>query len=388
MKELSIEEKAKRYDDLLVKLQEAKVDNDVCDERYCCVIDNIVPELKESDGERIRKNLIELFHDTVSNDEIFSDYGLDKTEVLDWLEKQGEQKSAKNILEAWKDMRFEVYQQASGNRHEPNYSDDTTKMFSLNDIDEIIEKMSEQKPFDYENANIQHKDFAPKVEPKFKNGQWIVWQDKCYKVNYNGCGYELIDQDGLSTSLEYSTIDDNAHFLTIQDAKDGDMIYVSTEEKGIQAIFYKYEGGIIYFHCNLCGDFIADGYMPIGAIEFVSPLQKVHYQRFFEKMHEAGYEWDADTLELKKIEQKPAWSEEDKVMLDEIIDFFENGTVKLQHDLSLYASWLKSLTGRYTWKPSDEQMDVLLSEVTAWTKGCPKQIVLESLYNDLKKLKG
>ena len=60
MKQLSIEEKAKAYDDLLVKLQEAKVDNNVCDERYCCVIDDIVPELKESEGESIRKRLIEL----------------------------------------------------------------------------------------------------------------------------------------------------------------------------------------------------------------------------------------------------------------------------------------------------------------------------------------
>jgi hypothetical protein len=67
MKELTIEEKAKAYDELLVKLQEAKVDNNVCDERYCCVIDDIVPELKENEDERIRKKLIELFHDTVSS---------------------------------------------------------------------------------------------------------------------------------------------------------------------------------------------------------------------------------------------------------------------------------------------------------------------------------
>ena len=29
----------------------------------------------------------------------------------------------------------------------------------------------------------------------------------------------------------------------------------------------------------------------------------------------------------------------------------------------------------------------LQREVKGWTKGCPKQIVLESLYQDLKKLK-
>ena len=76
-------------------------------------------------------------------------------DILSWLEKQVEKPQGKTALEAWRDMRLEVYQQASGNRHEPNYSDDTTKMFSLNDIDEIIEKISEQKS-------------ADKVEPKFQ----------------------------------------------------------------------------------------------------------------------------------------------------------------------------------------------------------------------------
>lgn len=97
---------------------------------------------------------------------------------------------------------------------------------------------------------------------------------------------------------------------------------------------------------------------------------------------EKGAKWNAA--------QKSTWSEEDEVIIDEIIYFLENGTVKLQHDLSLYASWLKSLRDRYlknTWKPSDEQMEALLSEVNAWTKGCPKQKILKSLYQDLKKLK-
>lgn len=63
--------------------------------------------------------------------------------IDDLLEKNRPQ--GKSTLESWKDMRLEVYQQASGNRHEPNCSDDTTKMFSLNDIDEIFEKIAEKK---------------------------------------------------------------------------------------------------------------------------------------------------------------------------------------------------------------------------------------------------
>lgn len=56
-----------------------------------------------------------------------------------WLNKK--QKPTHTAKEMWKEMRHEVYTQASGNRHEPNCSDDSTKMFSLCDIDEIFEKI-------------------------------------------------------------------------------------------------------------------------------------------------------------------------------------------------------------------------------------------------------
>ena len=106
-------------------------------------IEKAFPEFKESEDERIRKSLIALIKEIKLQP-------LKRLEdwngMLDWLEKQGEQKpQGKSSLEVWKDMRFEVYQQASGNRHEPNYSDDATKMFSLNDIDEIFEKIAEKQ---------------------------------------------------------------------------------------------------------------------------------------------------------------------------------------------------------------------------------------------------
>ena len=88
MKELSIKEKAERYDELLEKLRKAKEDNNVCDERYCCVIDDIVPELKESEDEGIRKGLIDFVNQYGDNF-----YGqISKEHAIAWLEKQGEQK--------------------------------------------------------------------------------------------------------------------------------------------------------------------------------------------------------------------------------------------------------------------------------------------------------
>lgn len=98
----------------------------------------------------------------------------------------------------------------------------------------------------------------------------------------------------------------------------------------------------------------------------------------------------SDDYEL--VEQNSSWGEEDERMLDEIIDFFENGTVKLQHDLSLYASWLKFIKNRVqpqnTWKPSDEQMKALSAiNVTGGISYAGQGQELINLYNDLKKLK-
>ena len=82
------EEKAKRYDELLLKLQKAKVDDNVCDEMYYRVIDDIVPELKESEDEKIRKGIIRNLEYLMNSSEGFVKDELEKR--IAWLEKQGE----------------------------------------------------------------------------------------------------------------------------------------------------------------------------------------------------------------------------------------------------------------------------------------------------------
>jgi hypothetical protein len=55
------------------------------------ILDDIFPELAESEGEKVRKALIEMVRDR-TGDELWVDYNVHKEEVLAWLEKQGEQK--------------------------------------------------------------------------------------------------------------------------------------------------------------------------------------------------------------------------------------------------------------------------------------------------------
>ena len=232
----------------------------------------LIPELKESEDEKIRKDLITFL------DEIWhlgKNANFDKWDKSDcsnwiaWLEKQAEQKSqGKSALEAIKEEKVD-------------------------------------------NAN--------KVEPKFKVGDWIVWQDKCYKVNYNGCGYELVDQNGLSTSLEYGNIDENARLWDItKDAKEGDIIYA--ESKFIIfdfiVIFSKLENKNVWVYCSVCSDddyygddldhwdFDSDkGFIDLDSYKFY-PASKELCDILFKSMKENGYKWDGNIIKSLTTSRK------------------------------------------------------------------------------------
>lgn len=98
MKELSIEEKAKAYDEA-VKVIKDNLDalNEITETGSNVVnIQSIrncfyraFPELKESEDERIRKALIDYFEDAIKADENpLQRYGIHTDEVIDWLENQ------------------------------------------------------------------------------------------------------------------------------------------------------------------------------------------------------------------------------------------------------------------------------------------------------------
>lgn len=82
MKELSIEQKAKAYDEAIKKAK-SKIKNDKDHVLYEDDIIEIFPELKESEDERIRKALITYFGD---EDESYD--GIPYPSILAWLEKQ------------------------------------------------------------------------------------------------------------------------------------------------------------------------------------------------------------------------------------------------------------------------------------------------------------
>ena len=95
MKQLSIEEKAKAYDkaietfDVILNLDNVKESGTI----FVDDIRKIFPELAESEDEKIRKAVINVFA-THKDYEIF--FGASVKDILAWLEKQGQQKQEWN----------------------------------------------------------------------------------------------------------------------------------------------------------------------------------------------------------------------------------------------------------------------------------------------------
>ncbi len=103
MKELSIEEKAKRYDEILARAKGANVPyykEDIMS-KVKEFVDYLLPELKESEDEKIRKELIDYLKEFVP----FDDTG----RYIAWLEKQGEQKAIKHNNDATIDSNLNDY---------------------------------------------------------------------------------------------------------------------------------------------------------------------------------------------------------------------------------------------------------------------------------------
>ena len=177
-----------RYKDALEKLQEALAPKDGREisglTRSC--IESIFPELKESEDERIRKEIIE-----------YIKTGTYHKDWIAWLEKQGTSYTKKDIDDAYlkgiTDTKNEIKKQ-----HEANYQirkDIATFIFNYKgEIKDrakwmnylgvkisFVEKQDNKKPqgkLALEAVNeekVNNKNCATdKVEPKFKVGDWVV----------------------------------------------------------------------------------------------------------------------------------------------------------------------------------------------------------------------
>ena len=296
IKELSIEEKAKLYDEAIERAYtllrgERKGD---------AWIHKLLPELAESENERIRKALIK-YLEVLDDEEIR--YGVSFKEMRSWLEKQREQTTDKIIERARTEKQRVLLTETNGDAHIDwdcrNLQDVKLLLkYGLEYIDAQLEKQGEQVP-------------ADKVGPKFKVGDWVV---RDY-VNSHDISrvteVEQLDNEIFGYTLDNGTYfsgtwQESYHLWTIKDAKDGDVL---VDKYGNILL---YEGNLSYaLYDSYCyGNekyFIEQG----GAhmIECTYPAAKEQRDLLFQKMKEAGYEWDAEKKELRENKSDSACNE-------------------------------------------------------------------------------
>ena len=134
-------------------------------------LETLYPELKESEDERIRKGLINYFNHHKNGINIF--YGIKGDDILAWLEKQGDSpiKWNKNTKDCKPKVSHSVLMKTTHGIAEGEWQGEQWHQYRwaglVRDADVLswielsdLEKQDEQKPFDYENANIQQKDWA------------------------------------------------------------------------------------------------------------------------------------------------------------------------------------------------------------------------------------
>lgn len=255
----------RKYEDALKRAKELLDDMDKGDYFASKAdIENIFPELKENESkdEKIRKAIIAY----ISHGQ---HCGVSNKDMIAWLEKQGEQNSV-FTMPPFKAENFYV-SKVDGKIHDMTYN-----------------------PTD-------------KVEQKIKVGDWVVKGDTIAQIlDIQKQYYVGIDINGKDFTLSKFLNDDEIHLWTIQDAKDGDVLVASDDSIFLFA-------GVDDCACKYYVALTTDNYLNINkeakggyweTSRAVYPATKEQRDLLFQKMKDAGYEWDAGKKELKKIEQK------------------------------------------------------------------------------------
>ena len=412
-----MEDYKKKYEDALELMKDWHNDS-TTSQKEKVLIEAAFPELAESEDERMLCEIKQYIKDQGDKPTGLPNGSVAVADMVAWLEKQG------NLMGALQEANKKIGELVEENYYlkeqgEQKESYDTCVSTPLNDKKTpygekrdfgYFKKQNDQKPVCEQTVkNLQNNSFrrmferkpTDKVEPKFKIGDWVVFKNRhqsIYQVEKIEDGCYILRHTHGGTFRVCILHDESLRLWTIQDAKDGDVLYLDLMcgktfiYNGINpnmAILYSFiisnDGeDVLPYH-------IGKPNTGIGYIEesknIIHPATKEQRDLLFQKLKEAGYEWDEVKRELKKIEQKSVkWSEEDDANIIRALAFIENTNIKDVDEIKeSVINWLKSLRPQNRWKPSEEQLEALKNQCVC-KKSTETGAHLCELYNDLKKL--
>ena len=389
MKELSIEEKAKAYDEALKVLHKydgahIMFTQDLKEEMF--------PELKEEfENEKMIKSmtrLVKTFYDC----NFPTPEGFERKDMLAWLEKQ---KPADKI-----EPKFHEGDWIITNKNHIWYVSETPETTSY--LYRLINQYGKVEVAEFEIVDKKARlwtiqDAKDGDILSYRNGQWIfIYKEKIdnntfsYYTLYSTIHQDLTINDSGFTLLSDAIVPATKEQRDILFSKIKESGYEwdaekkelkKIEQKSVDNVKSKFEVGNTIWHKVHKGS--------LGAFHIVG-------------IENSRYIGDDNTTidisiadkDYELVDQKPAWSEGDERIIDGLISICDEAqddiprlSARFSHVEAL-KKWLTSLKDRVQpqpqWKPSDEQMEALWEVY----KGGEEQAALASLYSDLKKLRG
>lgn len=144
------------------------------------------------------------------------------------------------------------------------------------------------------------------IKPKFKVGDWIVFNGLTLYINEVLKGYyRTISKGGTPNSYDWN-IDNAARLWTIQDAKDGDVLWHSDSASNGIFIFKEIRNnGKVLCYC----DYDSEDHFCLGehhtccwtSSKYIKPATREQRDLLFKRIQESGYIWDANKKELINI---------------------------------------------------------------------------------------
>lgn len=371
-------------------------------------IEYIFPELKESEDERIRKEIIKAIHNYA--------FRLEEkipTEWLDWLEKQKNKDTLIKELGEYKTKYIQetIDKQLNKRNMQENNDDKRLRKTTIDFLKEFADKgyenavecidwLEKQKPVELSKSAYTNNKNVIEYADKYSHQIWEKLMDNYKRItNYSiGCNdvsdivlnsiidtYNWLEKQKPIT-IDINTMVDKFAHTEVKGYGIPSMIEVDAYRRGIEDTlnvglnleqkpveWSKWDEDILF---NIQQD-------------YQDKLNR-NSCKSIEQYYINVINWIEELKGRALSQSKKEWSEEDEKMLNSCIAAIYAADYYDINDKSEMEEFLKSLKPQSHWKPSDEQMYFLnwlqlnLGDGLVAEKA---RNVIESLYNDLKKLK-
>ena len=433
---MTTEEKAKAYDEALEKTRIYR-DNARIAEDYIAVAryENIFPQLRESEDERIRNEIITFIEQAIHSGGGVSVSKEKEDKWIAYLEKQKELPFVKDVVLGFPGLYFYDGERMHfrGNpalEDSPYYfamkqQEEKQKDFAADEYwrgfkngrDEVLANpdrfnlQEKQK----EPENVSASTMAPSCwaeEPSLQKEQKpakciedSVKFEEGFKAGResglrDGQKYVLnnLDSYGLCKSAEWSEEDERIRNAILE--------FLNPDKGGTK---YSSYAGLVEWSDWLKS--LRPRQNPIVAVDAEQLLKilpkrqewseedKMYLSQAIETLERENYLILADKLKSLRPQPKQEWSEEDKMIRQKLIRFISSPNIEgfmLASDEQMFVSWLKSLhpmpkvavADGILWKPSEEQMYALGTVVKGIGEATVGSIAynLKELYEHLKQL--